>query len=78
MIFPIGDDNSDRTITPYVNYILIIINILFSFFAKHGNDLHFTYAYSTVPQEIVTGHDVVTTGQIITDPLRAINLDYRV
>ena len=69
MIFPIGDDNSDRTITPYVNYILIIINILvFVFLQSFGNDLHFTYAYSTVPQEIVTGHDVVTTGQIITDP----------
>ena len=69
MIFPIGDDNSDRTITPYVNYILIIINILvFVFLQSMGNDLHFTYAYSTVPQEIVTGHDVVTAGQIITDP----------
>jgi membrane associated rhomboid family serine protease len=69
MIFPIGDDNSDRTITPYVNYILIIINILvFVFLQSLGNDLSFTYAYSTVPQEIVTGHDVVTIGQIITDP----------
>ena len=26
MIFPIGDDNSDRTSTPVVNYLLIAIN----------------------------------------------------
>lgn len=28
MIFPIGDDNSDRTVTPYVNYLLLAANIL--------------------------------------------------
>lgn len=27
-MFPIGDDNSDRTITPIVNYAFIGINIL--------------------------------------------------
>lgn len=30
-MFPIGDDNSDRTITPIVNYIFIAIIILVFF-----------------------------------------------
>ena len=59
MIMPIGDDNSDRTTTPIVNYILIAINILVFVLAQGlgGND-EFTYAYATVPQEIVTGEDI--------------------
>lgn len=59
MIFPIGDDNSDRTATPLVNYLLIAINVLvFVFLQGMGNNEKFTYAYSTVPQEIRTGQDV--------------------
>ncbi len=59
MIFPIGDDNSDRTTTPIVNYILIAINILvFVFLQGLGSNDQFTYAFSTVPQEIVTGQDI--------------------
>ncbi len=69
MLFPIGDDNSDRTRTPYINYILIAINILvFVFLQGTGNDAAFTYAFSTVPQEIVTGTDVITSDRYITDP----------
>ncbi len=59
MIFPIGDDNSDRTTTPIVNYILIAINVLvFVLFQQLGSNDKFTYAYATVPQEIVTGRDI--------------------
>lgn len=59
MIFPIGDDNTDRTITPIVNYLLIAINILvFVFLQGLGSNDKFTYAFSTVPQEIVTGKDI--------------------
>ena len=59
MVFPIGDDNSDRTITPIVNYVLIAINILvFVFLQGMGSNDKFTYAFSTVPQEIVTGQDI--------------------
>jgi len=69
MLFPIGDDNSDRTITPYVNYLLIAANILvFIFFQAGGNNVLFTYAFSTVPAEILTGTDIVTQPQIIIDP----------
>ena len=29
-MLPIGDDNSDRRLVPYVTYALIVFNILFS------------------------------------------------
>ncbi len=59
MIFPIGDDNSDRTTVPVVNYILIAINVLvFVFLQSLGTNEQFTYAFSTVPEEIRTGVDI--------------------
>ena len=68
-MIPIRDDNRDRTITPYVNYILIAINIIvFILFQGMGNNLGFTYAFSTVPAEIVSGEDVITADQVIRDP----------
>lgn len=68
-MIPIGDDNRDRTITPYVNYVLIAINLLvFVLFQGAGNNLEFTYAFSTVPQEIVTGEDLVTQSEQVRDP----------
>ena len=70
MLFPIGDDNSDRSTTPIVNYILIAINVLvFVFFQGMGANDRFTYAFSTVPREIVTGQDQVTAPRIIEDPV---------
>jgi membrane associated rhomboid family serine protease len=69
MLFPIGDDNSDRRTTPYVNYLLIAVNILvFVFLQGMGENAHFTYAYSTVPREILTGKDVVTDDHVATNP----------
>ena len=68
-MFPIGDDNSDRTITPYVNYALIGINILvFLLLQQIGSNETFTYAYSLVPKEIITGIDI-TGVQIVRDSL---------
>ena len=68
-MLPIGDDNSDRTRFPYVNYILIAINILvFVFLQRMGADLGFTYSHSTVPGEILTGNDIVTDSKIMVDP----------
>ena len=59
MVFPIGDDNTGRVRTPYVNYALIALNILvFVFLQGMGTNERFTYAFSTVPQEIRTGEDV--------------------
>ena len=58
-MFPIGDDNSDRTITPYVNYAIIGINILvFLVLQRIGTNDAFTYAFSLVPREITTGVDL--------------------
>jgi membrane associated rhomboid family serine protease len=69
LIFPLGDDNSDRTLTPAINYLLIALNILvFVLLQKAGSDVRFTYAFSTVPQEIVTGKDVVTVDHTVEDP----------
>ena len=59
MIFPIGDDNTGRTRTPYVNYLLIALNVfVFVFFQGLGTNEQFTYAFSTVPEEIRTGRDI--------------------
>ncbi|MEZ4593692.1 MAG: rhomboid family intramembrane serine protease [Chloroflexota bacterium] len=67
-MIPIGDDNYGRTTTPYVNYILIALNLLvFIVFQGAGNNLNFTYAFSTVPQEIITGEDLVTENQIYVE-----------
>jgi len=60
MVFPLYDDNTDRQSTPWVNYLLIAINILvFVFLQQLGANERFTYALSTVPFEIVTGRDVL-------------------
>src|SRR5258706_2145730 len=59
-MFPIGDDNSDRTIIPVVNYALIGINILvFVLLQQFGTNEQFTYAFSLVPKEITTGVDLI-------------------
>ncbi|MEP7213398.1 MAG: rhomboid family intramembrane serine protease [Acidobacteriota bacterium] len=68
-MFPIGDDNSDRTITPYVNYAFIGINILvFAFFQQLGSNDAFTYAFSLVPKEVTTGVDLSGV-QVLRDSL---------
>ncbi len=70
MLFPISDDNSDRHRTPFVNYILIAINVIvFVFLQNMGNDIGFTFAYSTIPGEILTGQDIVTPPTIMEDAL---------
>jgi len=66
-MFPLGDDNSDRVITPYVNYGLIVINILvFVFLQGLGSNQAFSYAFSLVPKEITTGVDLSGV-QIVRD-----------
>lgn len=69
MLLPIGDDNRDRRITPIINYILIAVNIyIFIAYQHWGTDDGFTYAYATVPAEILTGHDIVSEGKVLIDP----------
>ena len=70
MLMPVGDDNSDRRIKPMVNYLLIAANIfVFIFFQGLGTNEKFTYSFSTVPQEIVSGEDIVTEDQMYEDPM---------
>ena len=68
-MFPLGDDNNDRVITPYVNYAFIAINILvFVVLQGLGGNDAFTYAFSLVPKEITTGLDI-TGIQVVRDSM---------
>ena len=68
MLLPISDDNSDRHITPFITWGLIALNIfVFVFWQGLGANIDFTYAFSTVPAEILTNNDLVTEGKLIRD-----------
>jgi membrane associated rhomboid family serine protease len=59
MVFPIGDDNTDRIRTPYVTYVFIALNVLvFVFLQGLGTNDQFTYAFAVVPEEIRTAQDI--------------------
>ena len=46
MVFPIADDNSDRTSVPFVNVALIVANILvFVLLQGMGENVDFTFAF---------------------------------
>ena len=67
-MIPLGDDNTDRHTTPFVNYILIAINIIvFIFYQNMGADMAFTMGYAAVPAEILSGNDIVTSSQELKD-----------
>ena len=69
MFLPIGDDNWDRRSTPLITYLLIGLNVfVFAFYQGWGTDYRFTYAYSLVPAEILSGKDIVTPSQVRIDP----------
>lgn len=60
-MIPLADDNSGHTLKPYINYLLIAINIfVFVYYQHMGADIAFTNGYATVPAEIITGRDIVT------------------
>ena len=68
MLFPIGDDNRDRKIFPLINYLIVAANVLvFVFLQDFGNNQEFTYSFSEVPEEIVTGKDIVTQSKTYED-----------
>lgn len=70
MVFPLYDDNTDRQTTPWVNYALIALNIfVFVVLQGIGTNEQFTYAFSTVPLEIITGHDITTASRAVVDPV---------
>lgn len=66
MIMPLYDDNEDRKTTPVVNYIIIALNIfVFAVFQNFGENDRFTYAFSAVPAEILSGRDLQTDPRVI-------------
>jgi membrane associated rhomboid family serine protease len=68
-MIPIGDDNTGHKLFPIVNYAFIAINVLvFIFLQGAGSNAAFTYAYSTVPAEIIEGKDF-TTGHLQETPI---------
>lgn len=70
MVFPLYDDNADRATTPLVNYAIIALNIfVFVVLQKLGSDTGFTYSFSTVPQEILSGTDVTTPARVLEHPM---------
>jgi membrane associated rhomboid family serine protease len=67
---PIGDDNTGRSITPLVNCALLAANVLvFIVCQGMGANEKFTYSFSTVPEEIVTGKDLVTADRQVEHPV---------
>jgi membrane associated rhomboid family serine protease len=70
MVFPLYDDNSDRNITPFVNYAFIAANIfVFVVLQGLGGNDQFTYSFSTVPAEILSGTDIVTPSRVVEHPV---------
>ena len=66
MVFPLYDDNTDRHTTPFVNYAIIALNIfVFVVLQRLGTDTDFTYSFSTVPGEILSGRDITTEARVV-------------
>jgi membrane associated rhomboid family serine protease len=66
MVLPLYDDNSDRASFPVVNVALIVANVLvFVTLQGMGENIHFTYAFSTVPAEISSGTDIVSDNRTV-------------
>jgi len=66
MIMPLYDDNSQRIRTPFVNYILIAINIfVFVMFQNFGENERFIYTFSAVPAEIISGKDIQSSPTVL-------------
>src|SRR5678815_1748549 len=66
MVFPLYDDNSDRTITPLINYAIIALNIfVFVVFQRFGSNDQFTYLFSTVPLVFLSVRDIVIPARIV-------------
>ena len=65
MVFPVGDDNSDRRSFPFVTIALLAANIfVFVVLQGMGANEKFTMAYVQVPAEIISGKDIVTEPSI--------------
>lgn len=69
-MIPISDDNAGHSRAPYINYLLIAVNILvFVYYQRFGTNFPFFASFSTIPYEILTGTDVVFEGNIGVTPI---------
>jgi membrane associated rhomboid family serine protease len=62
-MLPLGDDNSDRRIIPFVTYALIAINVLVFVLLElpQGDNLEaFLTRWGTIPAQIVAGNGLIT------------------
>ena len=60
-MFPIGDENNGRRLTPFVNYTLIAINVLVFFYQitlPEPELVEFIYRWGAIPREISAGVDL--------------------
>jgi membrane associated rhomboid family serine protease len=57
MLFPISDDDREVTIFSYVTYAILVANI--AMFLVQMSNPSFTYGWSVIPKEIVTGQDLI-------------------
>ncbi len=65
MLFPIGDDNTQRRSVPIVTWALIGLNVLVYFLLQGGTGENaFTYGYSVVPYEITNNIDLIGNQRI--------------
>jgi membrane associated rhomboid family serine protease len=61
-MIPIGDDNTDLRIRPFVTWLLLAVNVfVFVVLQGLGSNERFTMAFATVPAEILTGRDIAQT-----------------
>lgn len=65
MFLPIGDDNSQRRVFPFITYLILGINIWVWFLElRFGDD--FIYAYSSIAREITSNIDLIGSFKIDT------------
>jgi membrane associated rhomboid family serine protease len=65
MLFPISDDDRHISSPAYITWFLLAANIVVFFYQSQQPE--FTYGWSVIPQEIVTGEDLVGTAIIQSD-----------
>jgi membrane associated rhomboid family serine protease len=63
MFIPLGDDNRDRKLQPFVNYGLIALNA-FVWYLQLSQGEDFTASYAAIPLELTQDIDVTTTQHI--------------
>jgi membrane associated rhomboid family serine protease len=70
-MFPLFDENEPGQGIAWVTLTLIAVNVaVFLLLQQAGGDNQFTYGFSTIPAEITTGRDIVTSQPVTIDGVR--------